>query len=402
MKEQRLKERWIAGSLLLNLFLSIIKLIFAIFTGSLALIAESIHSFSDLVASIISYIGVKLSAKKSRDFPYGLYKIENITAIVISLFLFFASYEILKEVIFNSGQRDIKNPEYAVFVIVVAMITTFVYSYFEKRVGKKLGSPTLIADAQHIWADFLSSTVVLIGLVGVMLGYKDVDKYAAGIVSIFILYSGYEIFKDGIKVLLDVSLDKEDIDAIKNMLLKHPSVVEVKSVRGRVSGSYKFVEIELLLNNLGLREAHRIVDQLADDVKKKIKNLDSVVIHYEPARQKGLRVALLTDGNGYIRGFSDVSKVYVMDVSESGKIGQIDVFKIKQDLENSEEEIVKKLFRLGTDVIITKTHPEDFEVRFLVSKAGILIWETKEDKFENALEEVVKSWGEFLKSEGIK
>lgn len=92
------------------------------------------------------------------------------------------------------------------------MILTFLYSYFEKRAGEKLNSPTLIADAKHIWADFLSSTIVLVGLISVMFGYHDIDRYAAVIVAIFIIYSGYEIFKDGIKVLLDISLDKEDIE----------------------------------------------------------------------------------------------------------------------------------------------------------------------------------------------
>lgn len=397
MKHQRQKERWIVGSLLLNLFLSVLKLTFAMITGSLALIAEAIHSFSDLAASAISFIGVRLSAKKNSSFPYGLYKLENITAIIISFFLFFASYEILKDVVFNHESRsEVKNPEYAVLVIVLSMVLTFVYSHFEKKAGERLNSPTLIADAKHIWADFLSSVVVLVGLVSVIFGYHDVDRYAAGVVSLFILHSGYEIFKDGIKVLLDVSLDKEEIERIKSILLDNPSVVEVKTVRGRVAGSYKFVEIELLLNNLGLREAHKIVDRLAERIKEQVQNIDSVVIHYEPVRQKGLRITVLADDEGKIMDFSQATKLVVVDVKEDGKIDRIKHIYVKR----SEKETGKALSEVGTDIVITKNHPEDFEVRFLISKSGILVWETDEDEFEKVIQDVVKSWDRFVKDEG--
>lgn len=397
MKDQRLKERWIVGSLLLNLFLSVLKLIFAIITGSLALVAEAIHSFSDLVASFISFVGVKISAKKLTNFPYGLYKVENITAILISFFLFFASYEILRESLFNDYKPQVKNPEYAIAVIIVAMVLTFLYSHFEKKAGERLNSPTLIADAKHIWADFLSSVVVLFGLVGVMMGYHNVDKYAAGVVALFILYSGYEIFKNGIKVLLDVSLSEEDIKTIKSILLGHPSVVEIKTVRGRVAGSYKFVEIELLLNNLGLREAHRIVDELAQQIKDSVQNLDSVVIHYEPVRQMGLKVALLSGEDGLVKDFGKASKIVIVDIKENGRIDNIKHIYI----EKSEREIGKYLSNLGVDIVITKNHPEDFDVRFMISKAGILVWETSEDEFEKAIREVVKSWSNFKRREGM-
>lgn len=399
MNQQKLKERWIVNSLLLNLFLSLLKLIFALITGSLALIAEAIHSFSDLAASIISFISIKLSAKKNSKFPYGLYKVENITSIVISFFLFFAAYEIMKEALFYETNRHIKNPEYAIFVIFIAMILTFTYSYFEKKAGEKLKSPILIADAKHIWADFLSSGIVLIGLVSVAFGYHNVDRYAAVIVALFILHSGYEIFKDGVKVLLDISLDREDIEKIKEILTNNPAVAKIKTIRGRVAGSYKFAEVELLIHNLGLREAHKIVDDIAERIKQEVQNLDSVVIHYEPVRQKGLRIAVLTDDEGIVRDFSTSSKIVVVDVKENAKIDKFNYIPI-ENIEKSEKYTGKYLLETGSDIVITKNHAEDFEVRFLISKAGILVWETKEDQFEKAVEEVVKSWSKFIKSEG--
>ncbi|MDQ7056200.1 MAG: cation diffusion facilitator family transporter [Persephonella sp.] len=208
---QKAKERWALGSLILNSTLTVLKFTFAVFTGSLALMAEAVHSFSDLVASVVSLISVKLSAKKSSEYPYGLYKLENIASVIISFFLFFAAYEILKEAFFSEREREIQHIELAITVMIVAMISTFVYSRFELRAAKRLNSPALLADAQHIWADFMSSVVVIVGLIGTYMGY-DLDRYAAAVVSLFIFYSGWDIFSSGMKVLLDVSLEKEEME----------------------------------------------------------------------------------------------------------------------------------------------------------------------------------------------
>jgi cation diffusion facilitator family transporter len=389
---QKLKERWILGSLLLNLFLSVLKLVFGLITNSLGLIAEAIHSFSDLVASVISFIGVKLSAKKSEDFPYGLYKIENIAALIISLFLFLAGYEIIKEAFFHHEERQVSNPEYAIIVMAVAMILTFFYSRFEKQAGKKLNSPTLIADAEHIWADFLSSIIVLIGLIGVYFGY-NIDKYAAAVVSLFIFHSGFEIMKDSIKVLLDFTLEKEELQKIKNIVLKHPAIVDIKSIKGRSAGSYKFLEIELLMHNLSLREAHRIVDEIAQQIKEKIPNIDSVIIHYEPARQEGLRVAFLTDKEGNIKDFETATYMTVFDITKDFEIVRNPPIKLSDNkskiIENSR-----------ADVIVSKNHPLDFGIRFSLSRSSIMVWETEKQKIEDALQEVIKSWKEFINKEG--
>lgn len=391
---QSLKERWILGSLLLNLFLSILKLFFGTITNSLGLIAEAIHSFSDLVASVISFIGVKLSAKKSKDFPYGLYKIENIVALIISFFLFFAAYEIIKEALFHHEDRQVVNPQYAIGVMVVAMILTFFYSRFEKEAGKKLNSPTLIADAEHIWADFLSSVIVLIGLIGVYFGY-NLDKYAAVVVSLFIFHSGFEIMKDSIKVLLDFTLEKEELQKIKNIILKHPAVIDLKNIRGRSAGSYKFLELEILMHNLSLREAHKIVDELAEEIKRKIPNIDSVVIHYEPARQEGLRVVFLVDKDENIKDFETAEYIVAVDITKDYQV-------IKNPpiiLMGNKSKIISNS---GADIVVSKNHPTDFSTRFMLARSSIMVWETEKDKFEEALEEVIKSWKEFNKKEGEK
>ncbi|WP_457641956.1 cation diffusion facilitator family transporter [Persephonella sp.] len=391
-KNQKLKERWAFGSLLLNLTLSILKFVFALITGSLALMAEAIHSFSDLIASIISLISVKLAAKKTKEFPYGLYKVENIAAILIAIFLFFAAYEIIREAFFSEAERSIKHTELAIGVMFFAMVATFVYSRLEIKAAKRLNSPALLADAHHIWADFLSSVIVIVGLIGTYFGY-NLDKYAAVIVALFIFHSGWDIFMRGLKVLLDVSLDKEEIEEIKKIIYKHPAVVDIKHIRGRVAGSFKFLDIELLLHNYGLRETHRIVDELEREIRETIPNIDSVFIHYEPVRQEGLRIAFLTCKNKKIKDFSTAKNIVVVDVSKNLDIHEGQPIPVEPD----EKEIGNIITKIGVDIVVSRHHPMNFDVRWNLARAGVMVWETEKDDYKEALKEIINSWKKFNK-----
>jgi len=392
--DQRLKERWALGSLLLNTTLTVLKFVFAIITGSLALMAEAIHSFSDLIASVISLVSVKLSAKKTKEYPYGLYKVENIASVVISFFLFFAAYEILREAFFSEEERVVKNTELAIGVMLFAMIATFIYSRLELKAAKRLNSPALLADAQHIWADFLSSAIVIVGLVGTHFGY-NLDKYAAAIVALFVFYSGWDIFSSGLKVLLDVSLEKEEIEKIKKIIYSNPAVVDIKHIRGRVAGSFKFLDIELLLHNYSLRETHRIVDDIEKKIKEEIPNIDSVFIHYEPVRQSGLRIAFLTDDEKNIKDFKTANKIITVDISDSGEM-QINS---PLDVEPDEKEIGDILSKINIDIVVASHHPEEFEVRWNLARAGVMVWETERKSFDEAVEEIINSYKEFHKKE---
>ncbi|WP_456392826.1 cation diffusion facilitator family transporter [Persephonella sp.] len=390
--DQTLKERWALGSLILNTTLTVLKFIFALITGSLALMAEAIHSFSDLIASVVSLVSVKLAARKTSEYPYGLYKLENMAAVVISLFLFFAAYEIIKEAFFSQEERVVKHTELAIGVMVIAMMATFIYSRLELKAAKRLNSPALLADAQHIWADFLSSLIVIVGLVGTYFGY-NLDKYAAAVVALFVFYSGWEIFSSGLKVLLDVSLEKEEIEKIKRIIYSHPAVVDIRHIRGRVAGSFKFLDVELLLHNFSLRETHRIVDEIERKIKEEIPNIDSVFIHYEPVRQEGLRIAFLVDDEKNIKDFSSASQIITVDLSENGNVQVNNPLEVEPD----EREIGDILSKINIDIVVASHHPEEFEVRWKLTRAGVMVWETDRKNFDEALEEIINSYNEFTK-----
>ena len=263
-----------------NLLLSLIKIIGGVISGSAALIADGVHSLSDLAASLSVYVGIVISNKKSDLFPQGLYKVENLVALVSAFAIFFAGYEIGKDVLFGKSE-PMKNLTVAVVVIGLTVLITYLYSRWEKQKAIELNSPSLLADAEHIKTDFYTALVVLVGVLGQYFGYPIVEKIAVVIVIYFIFHSGFEILKEAIKVLLDASLDHESIEKIKEILENEKMIKKINAITGRNAGSYKFVQLDLALNTDSLKEAHELAHKIEKDIKEQMPFVEKVVIHYQ-------------------------------------------------------------------------------------------------------------------------
>jgi len=263
-----------------NFILSAIKIIGGIISGSAALTADGVHSLSDLAASLSVYAGIIISNKKSKLFPHGLYKVENLVALVSAFAIFFAGYEIAKDVLFEEA-TPMKNLPIAIGVIGLTVLITYLYSRWEKQKAIELNSPSLLADAEHIKTDFYTAIVVLVGVLGQYFGYPIVEKLAVVVVLYFIFHSGFEILKEAIKVLLDASLDYESIDRVKQIVNENPQVEKIIQVTGRNAGSYKFVQLDLDLKTDSLKEAHKIAHEIEDSIKSQMPFVEKVVIHFQ-------------------------------------------------------------------------------------------------------------------------
>lgn len=264
----------------INLFLSLIKIAGGMVSGSAALVADGVHSLSDLAASLSVYVGIIISNKKSDLFPHGLYKVENLVALISAFAIFFAGYEIAKDVLFEEA-TSIKNLPVALIVLGVTVFTTYLYSKWEKKKAIELNSPSLLADSEHIKTDFYTAVVVLIGVLGQYFGYSIIEKIAVIIVIYFIFHSGFEILKEAIKVLLDASLDHESIEDIRSILAEESKIKSINTITGRNAGSYKFVQLDLSLNTDSLKEAHKLAHDIEDKIKNKMPFVEKVVIHYQ-------------------------------------------------------------------------------------------------------------------------
>ena len=292
-------EKIAVVSIVMNLVIFVVKYLAAAASGSIALKAEAFHTLADLVAAVTVFAGIKLAKRKVKSFPYGLYKVENLMAMGVSFVILYSGYEIVREVVSNN-QAELQNSWLAIAGLLLSIVLTYWFSRYEISVGKEINSPILIADAEHIRTDVLSNAVVLVAVASSVVGYQ-LDKMAAVVIVGFILKTGVQILIDAARVLLDASLDYETLSKVEKIIADMPQVVEIKSLTGRNSGRFKFIEASIVIKTHDLNKAHSIADKIEAVVKEKIKNIDQILIHYEPMHKDKLIYALpLTEGQKMI------------------------------------------------------------------------------------------------------
>ncbi len=375
------KEHWALVSLLLNLIQSGLKFLAGILTGSLSLMGEALHSLSDAMASVIAYVSIRFSQKEHSRFPYGLYKLENIGSIAISFFLIISAFEIAKRAF--EGRVNIEE-EYlpvGIGIVIFSLVSSLTLSFFERRAGEKLNSPTLIADSYHTLTDALGSVVVLVSLGAIYMGY-NYDRYFALLVVSLILYTAFNLLKTQIGAILDASADEETVERIRRVILSFREVQEIKRLLVRSAGGRLFIDAEILLKPGSFMRSHSIADAIEERISREIENVEMVFIHYEPANESRLRVAVFSsDGNELCRDFRNVKKMYIF---EEGK-GEPTIMELDA---GSEEEVAKALVREGIDIVICGHHPESSRAKWMLHKNGVFVWETERDNIYEALSEV--------------
>ncbi|MGO0122716.1 cation diffusion facilitator family transporter [Desulfothermobacter acidiphilus] len=288
-------------SVSLNLAVTVAKGVLAFLTGSAALWAETLHSLTDLAASSATWVGIRLARLKSRAFPWGLYKVENLVSLLIAGAIFFAGYEIFREGVLGTRQVDLTNLPIAIPGLGVIIAAVFLFSWYERGKGEEYNSPALKADALHLRADSVSALVVLVSLVGAYFGFPYLEKGATVVVILFLLRAGGEVMLDALRSLLDASVDHATLDKIRETLAKDPRVSSIKRVMARNSGSVIFVMAELTLRSHSLKEAHAVADELEAAVKAEVPSIERVTIHYEPVEADHFTVAVpLEDMRGKV------------------------------------------------------------------------------------------------------
>jgi len=290
-KERQEDGRKVAAySTMLNLFLTLAKGGLAIFSGSAAILAETIHSLTDVIGSLAVWTGIVISRKKSPAFPWGLYKVENLVALVSAFFIFLMAYEVGKSMLLSEA-KGIANINITIVVLFLIILPVFLFVWYEKKKAEELNSPSLLADAKHWITHIASMGVVIVGLACSKL-YPHADKIAAGIVILFILKAGYDIVKDSMKSLLDASVDIKTLDKIREVINSFKEVEEIASLNARNSGSFIFVLLNLRVSVKKLKEAHQIADSIEKAIRKDISFVERVTIHYEPVKKDYMRYAV--------------------------------------------------------------------------------------------------------------
>ncbi|MBW2643980.1 MAG: cation diffusion facilitator family transporter [Deltaproteobacteria bacterium] len=274
----------------INLFLFGIKYTFSTLSGSIALKADAFHSIADVVASSTVFGGLIIAKRKTKSFPYGLYKVENLVSVMVALAIFYAGYEIVMEAT-KGVAVELQNIWLTIASVLFIIAITYGYSRYATKVGTEINSPSLIADAKHIGVDMFSSTMVLVVLLSSFAGV-NLDRISAFIIVVIIVWSGGKILIDGIRVLLDASLDYNTLSLAEKLILAEPQVMEIQHLMGRNSGRYKFIEADISLKTHDLNRAHFITNRIETNIKSQIKNVDRVLIHYEPSKKENFIYAV--------------------------------------------------------------------------------------------------------------
>lgn len=388
-------EKTALAAIVINGFLFGIKAVAAVATGSIALKAETFHTFSDFIASLSVFAGLKIAKRKTKTFPYGLYKIENLMSVIISLLILYTGYEIAMEAI-TSTETNLKNSWLGIAVLLLSVMATFLFSRYEKKVGKEINSPILLADAEHIRSDVLSNAVVMIAIFFGSIGYHF-DKIAALIIVIFIVKIGIGILKDGVKVLLDASVDYETLSKTEKIIENTPQVVEIKTLTGRNSGRFKFIEANIVIKTHNLDKAHLITNKIEHEIKQNVENIDHILIHYEPMQKEEMVYAIpLTEEQKEISSHFGEAPWFLF-LSFKSQENYTKKVQITANPFTGEERAkgilaAEFLIKKGVDVIIVKKDFASKGPAYVFSDSNVEVVVTEEEKIMAAMNELGLSY----------
>ena len=279
-------------SFIINCILSAGKIIIGIIGTSGALIADGIHSLSDLITDIIVFVSLKITQKPADEkHNYGHGKVEIVATVLVSVALFIAGFTIGKDGIedligFFNGDTSQTPALIAVIAAAMSLIIKETLFRYTMKTGKEIGSEVLMANAWHQRSDALSSLGVLIGAGGAwLLGSKFafLDSAAQIAVSLFIFRAAYKILIPNLGQLADAAIDKEEINEIENMIKVNPDILDYHHLRTRHVGSLHAIDVHILVNpRLDISAAHDISTVLESEIKNFLGSECFVSIHIEP------------------------------------------------------------------------------------------------------------------------
>lgn len=273
-------------SILLNIGLTIMKILAGVFGNSTAIIADGLHSASDIITSIGILIGNKISRKpRDEEHQYGHEKAESLVAFVLAAVLIIVAIEIgYKGVVALLNLNEIQVPTLLPLIVALISIGVKEYQYqITIKVAKKINSSSLKADAWHHRSDALSSIAAFIGIGGAMLGFKILDPIASIIVAIVVVKVGVDILKSACAELMDSSISKQDISEIKSMVDNNQKIYGIKDFKSRKYGSVAYIDMSIFIDKAKtLEEAHDIADNLEHNIISALSYIKEINIHTEP------------------------------------------------------------------------------------------------------------------------
>lgn len=282
----KLKSRVTFVGLWINTFLTLIKIGVGIIGQSAALIADGIHSFSDLASDLLVLIAIKLGSREADyEHPYGHKRFETLTTVILGLGLLVIAAGIawdVSERLLHPETLLIPNINTLGIAAISILANEWLYHY-TKRIGIETRSKLLLANAWHHRSDALSSVIVLLGIGAVLLGFSFADAIAAILVALMVGKIGLKLVLESIKELVDTSLSEEQVQEIRREIKTTQGVEGIHLLRTRQMGEDAYIDAHIVVDSrISVSEGHVIGDKVRENLIAKFDDIVDVLVHIDP------------------------------------------------------------------------------------------------------------------------
>jgi len=273
-----------------NIFLTIFNFVIGTLSGSSALIAESAHTLSDVLTSLIAFVGFKIGMKPADDdHQYGHGRAEPLVSLVIVVFLVFVAYEILSGVYIKliSGNALVAPDLIAAGMALVGILTNVVLTKYLLSAGEKIHSPAIIADGQHQKVDIFSCIAIFVGVLGSQLGYTFLDPLVAIIIALIVIKTAIQLGIDNVNILMGKVPSNDIIKEIESTSMKVSGVKGVHGIRINPMGPYCSAVLHIELSGeLKLKEAHVIAHNVEHEILTNVSLIKIATVHVCPHEEE--------------------------------------------------------------------------------------------------------------------
>ena len=278
-------------SLIGNTVLSGFKLFAGVIGNSGAMISDAIHSFSDVLTTLIAWIGVKVSKKAADEaHPYGHERMECVASLLLGLVLMATGLGVgrvgVDNIIANNYETLAIPKMIALAASVVSILGKEAMFWYTRYYAKLINSSAFMADAWHHRSDAISSIGSFIGIAGAMLGFPVMDSVASVVICLFILKVAYDILRDALMKMLDTSCGEAYENQLTHYIAEKEDVRSVDLLHSRMFGNKVFIDLEISVDgDKSLRDAHAVAELVHEDVELNFPEIKHIMIHVNPANE---------------------------------------------------------------------------------------------------------------------
>ncbi len=272
----------------INVALSVFKFAAGILARSGAMVSDAVHSASDVLATLIVILGVKLAGRAAdADHPYGHERLECVAALVLGIILGATGIGIgISGVQKILGGEELASPgALALAAAVVSIVVKEAMFWYTRAAARRIDSSALMAEAWHHRSDALSSVGSFAGILGARLGWPVLDPIASVVICLFILKAAWEILSDALERMTDHACAPELAEEMETSVLSQPGVLGVAALNPRLFGDRSYVDVEIRADGeLTLNETHATAQAVHDALEEGFPQIKHCMVHVNPAR----------------------------------------------------------------------------------------------------------------------